>query len=136
ELSTAIAPLRDRSRELARNNPWASRMLDILSSHSVGNGIVPVSNTGSDKIDNRVNSLWQDFCEQADITGCLSFYAMQDLAVRSMVESGEVVLRFIDREMRDEEAVPLKLQLLEADFIDHFREGLFAVGRNEGAPGV
>jgi lambda family phage portal protein len=136
ELSTAIVSLRDRTRELARNNPWAARMLDILPSHIVGNGIVPVSNTGSDKIDNRVNSLWNDFCEQADITGCLSLYAMQDLAVRAMIEGGESVIRFVDTDLRDDEAVPLKLQLLEADFIDHFREGLFATGRNDGAPGV
>ncbi|MGY3278136.1 phage portal protein [Bradyrhizobium sp. S3.7.6] len=136
ELQGAISPLRDRSRDLARNNPWAHRMLDILCSHSVGNGIIPVSNTGSDKLDNQVNALWEEFCEQSDITGCMNFYAMQDLAVRSMAESGEIVLRFIDREMTDREAVPLKLQLLEADFIDQDREGLFAVGRENAAPGV
>jgi capsid protein len=70
---------------------------------SVGNGIVPVSNTGSDKIDNRVNSLWKTWIDQADITGCLSFYAMQDLAVRAMIEGGERI-RFIDTELRDVEA--------------------------------
>lgn len=136
ELQGALSPLRDRSRDLGRNNPWAARMLDIMASHAVGDGIVPVSNTGSDKIDNRVNSLWEDWVDQADITGCLSFYAMQDLAVRSMVESGEIVGRFIDRELTDKTAVPLKLQLLEADFIDHYREGVFAYGRNEIAAGV
>jgi len=136
ELQAAISPLRDRSRELARNNPWAARMLDIIPSHVVGNGIVPVSNTGSDKIDNRVNSLWEDFCDQADITGCLSLYAMQDLAVRAMVEGGESVVRFLDQELSDNIAVPLKLQLLEADFIDHFREGVFAQERGDAVSGV
>jgi lambda family phage portal protein len=52
---------------------------------------------------------------------------MQELAVRSMVESGEIVIRFLDREY-DDGAVPLKLQLLEADYIDHYREGVFAMG--------
>lgn len=134
ELQGAIGDLRDRSRELAQNNPWASRMLDVLASHTVGNGIVPVSNTGSKKIDNQVNALWEEFCEQADIRGLLSFYAMQVLAVRSMVQSGDVVIRFIDRELRDDEAVPLKLQLLEADFIDHFREGIFGMTRGGDTP--
>jgi lambda family phage portal protein len=136
ELQNALAPLRDRSRDLARNNPWASRMLDIMSSHIVGNGIVPVSNTGSDKIDNRVNSLWEDFVDQADVTGCLSFYAMQDLAVRSMIESGDVAGRFIDTELRDSTAVPFQIQLLESDFIDASREGLFALAADDKAVGV
>lgn len=129
ELQRAIQPLRDRSRDLARNNAWAARMLDIMCSHSVGNGIVPVCNTGSDRLDNQVNSLWEEFVDQADVGGCLSFYAMQDLAVRSMIESGDVVMRFIDREINSREAVPLKLQLLEADFIDQSREGVFAIER-------
>lgn len=134
ELAGAQHVLRDRARDLARNNPWAARMLDIMSSHIVGNGIVPVSNTGSDKIDNRVNSLWEDFVDQADITGCLSFYAMQDLAVRSMIESGEIISRFIDTELHDSMAVPFKVQLLESDFIDGAREGV--LGENSGAAGV
>lgn len=125
ELQIAIAPLRDRARELARNTPHASRMLDIIVAHSVGKGIVPVSSTGMDKIDNKVMSLWEDFCKQADVTGCMTFYAMQVLAVRSMIESGEAVIRFIDTPMSDGVAVPLQLQLLECDFIDHFRDGVY-----------
>jgi lambda family phage portal protein len=53
-----------------------------------------------------------------------------------MVESGEIVLRFIDQQLDDKLAVPLKLQLLEADFIDHFREGVFAIDANQQAAGV
>jgi capsid protein len=37
ELQGAITPLRDRSRDLGRNNPSAARMLDIVASHAVGN---------------------------------------------------------------------------------------------------
>lgn len=136
ELQGAIGLLRDRSRDLSRNVPWAARMLDIMSSHSVGNGIVPVSNTGSDKIDNRVNSLWEDWIDEADVTGRSTFYALQDLAVRSMIESGEVVARFVDRELNDSTAVPLQLMLLEADLIDQDREGIFSTGRGQNAPGV
>jgi lambda family phage portal protein len=137
ELQGALTTLRDRSRDLTRNVPWASRMLDIMCSHAVGNGIVPVSNTGSDKIDNQVNALWQEWIEEADITGRLTFYALQDLAVRAMVEGGESVIRFIDRELRDVESVPLKLQLLEGDLIDESREGIFTEDRKGSkAPGV
>ncbi len=125
ELMYAIRPLRDRARDLVRNTPHAARMLDILVAHTVGNGILPVSSTGKDKIDKRVNQLWDDWQQRCDITDQLNFYAMQALACRSMIESGEVVARFVDREMEDRLPVPLQLQLLEADYIDQFRDGIY-----------
>src|ERR1039458_10778279 len=97
----ALRPLRDRSRDLARNTPHAARMLDILTAHTVGTGIIPVSSTGKDGTDNKVNQLWEDWAHNCDITGMMNFYAMQALAVRSMIESGEVVIRLVDQEMLD-----------------------------------
>lgn len=129
ELAGAMKPLRDRARELGRNNPYAARMLDILPSHVVGNGIVPVSTTGKEGIDDKVGALWEEWQRTADVGGRLSFYAMQVLAVRSMVESGEIAARMIDRELgANSTGVPFKLQLLEADFIDHDRDGLYGGG--------
>jgi lambda family phage portal protein len=127
ELMYAIRPLRDRSRDLVRNTPHATRMLDILTSHTVGTGIIPVSSTGKDGIDNKVNQLWEDWANDADVTGVMNFYSMQALAVRSMVESGEVVIRFVDQEMDDTKTsqVPFQLQILEADYIDQFRDGIY-----------
>lgn len=127
EIASGLMPLRNRARELGRNNPYAARMLDIMPSHVVGNGIVPVSTTGKDGIDKKVSDLWNEWQMTADVTGGLSFYALQVLAVRSMIESGDIAVRLIDREQQNTE-VPLKLQLLEADFIDHFREGLYGGG--------
>jgi len=127
EMMYAIRPLRDRARDLVRNTPHAARAVDILVSHTIGNGIVPISNTGSDKIDNKVNQLWADWQEVADVTGQIDFYAMQALAFRSTVESGEVVLRYIDMEIDEAETpIPMALQCLESDYIDQFRDGLYA----------
>lgn len=125
EIQLAIRPLRDRARDLVRNTPHAPRMLDILTSHAVGTGIIPVAQTGTDKIDHQVMSLWNDWVEECDVTGQLSFYALQALAVRSTIESGEVVQRFIDVPLQDGVAVPTRLQLLEADYIDQFRDGIY-----------
>src|SRR5581483_8512468 len=41
ELMGALIWLRDRSRELARNNPYASKSLEELTGNIVGTGIVP-----------------------------------------------------------------------------------------------
>jgi hypothetical protein len=125
EIQGVIRPLRDRSRDLARNTPLAARMLDILTAHAVGTGITPVSTTGADKIDRKVMDLWNEWQKKADVTGQLSFYAMQVLGVRSMMESGEIVFRFLDMPITAKTVVPLKMQILEADYIDHFRDGIY-----------
>jgi len=133
ELQGAIRPLRSRAREMARNTPYAARMLDILTSHVVGTGITPVPDTGSDKLDHRLDTMWGEWERRADVTGQLGFYGMQALAVRSMVESGESVIRFIDRPFDDPRQVPFQLQLLEADFIDQWRDGVYG---DDGHPGT
>src|SRR5262245_61135875 len=96
EISQALGPLRDRGRDLVRNTPHAARAVDIIVANAVGEGITPVSGTGSDGLDRRVMELWEEWQAEADIEGRLNFYAMQELACRSIVESGEVVWRFVD----------------------------------------
>ena len=100
-------------------------MLDIITSHAVGTGIVPVPDTGSDRYDRRLETLWGEWERKADVTGQMTFYGMQALAVRSMVESGECVLRFIDRPLDGGLAVPFQVQALEADYIDQWRDGVY-----------
>jgi lambda family phage portal protein len=136
ELMFAIRPLRDRARELARNTPHAARMLDVLTAHIIGNGIIPVSSTGKDKWDNLVNQLFADWQEVCDITEMMDFYTMQTLATRAMIESGEVVIRLIDRPLENGLPVPLQLQILESDYIDQFRDGIYGtqgIGGDLGA---
>lgn len=126
EIGYSIRPLRDRARELVRNTPHAGRMTDVIVANAIGTGLRPVSKTGSDRIDTQVIDLWHEWQHKADVQGLLTFDAMQALACRAVVESGEVVLRFVDRKPKDiDSPVPLQLQLLESDFIDHFREGIF-----------
>jgi lambda family phage portal protein len=126
ELQLAIQPLRDRSRDLVRNTPWAARALKILGAHAIGSGIKPSPMTGSDGLDRRVLDIWNDWQAQCDIGGRLSFYGMQHLALRGMCESGDAVVRMIDRPViGDRPGLPMKLQLLEADYIDHFRDGVY-----------
>lgn len=136
EIHSGLRPLRARAHDLVQNTPHATRMLDILAAHIVGTGIVPVPNTGKDRIDNRVGALWDEWQKQGDVEGIDSFYSMQRLAVRSMIESGEVVMRFIDRErQKSKSAVPLQMQMLESDHIDATRDGPI-VQSNEVAPGT
>jgi lambda family phage portal protein len=129
EISKALGPLRDRARELVRNTPHASRLVDVLVTSIIGEGIRPVPNTGSDRINDRVEQLWNEWQAQADVEGIESFYGMQVIATRALIESGETILRFIDRDPKDVDGpIPLRLQLLEADHIDSGRDGIMSGG--------
>jgi len=133
EIAAGLRPMRDRARDLVRNTPHAGRLIEIMVSNSVGDGLQPVSTTGSDSVDRKVADLWNDWKEHADIARVLTFDAMQALCVRAIVESGEVVIRFVDRKKTDTPArVPFQLQVLESDFIDESRDGIYQGAKGEG----
>lgn len=122
--NASIARLRDRAREMVRNNPYCSRALDIWASNIVGSGIVPASRTGDKARDRRVMDLWQAFVENADADGQLDFYGLQTLAVRSAFEGGDTLTRMRTRRAEDGYLVPLQLQLMEGDQLDSTQHGV------------
>src|SRR5580658_1018330 len=92
ELMGSLVWLRNRSRDLIRNNPYAARAVEELAGNVVGTGIIPVAKTGSTAMDAIIDREWQFFCEQCDEPQRMDFYGMQTLAVRSMAESGEAIV--------------------------------------------
>lgn len=123
--------LRERSRDLARNNPIASAAIRVLTAGIVGEGIRPRANTGlGDATDRRIDELWSEWIADASAETNLDFYGLQTLAVRSSLESGEVIIRRRIRRLEDGLPVPLQLQVLEADLLDESKsEDLGARGR-------
>ncbi len=57
EIGSAGARLRNRMRELVRNNPHAANAVTQLVTHIVGDGIMPRAKTGDDAKDKKVNDL-------------------------------------------------------------------------------
>lgn len=127
EVGPAQVMLRNRARDLVRNNPHAARIVDVLTANLVGAGIQPVSKTGRKSVDKKVNALWSQFAATADADGQLDIYGLQALAVREMVQSGESVSRFRMRLPEDGLAVPLQIQVMEPDHIDSSKDA-FANG--------
>ena len=121
ELMGALIWLRNRSRELVRNNPYAARALEELAGNVVGTGIVPKAKTGASAIDAIIDAEWPWFSEQCDEPQRMDFYGMQSLTTRTMGESGEAIVRFRPRLIDAGLRVPLQLQMLEADFLDQSR---------------
>lgn len=118
EVGASLINLRNRSRDLLRNNPYASKAITELVGNAVGTGIVPQAKTGNPALDKTIDGEWPFFAENCDPGGQLDFYGMQALIVRTTAESGDGIVRFRQRLTQDGFRVPLQLQVLEGDFLD------------------
>jgi lambda family phage portal protein len=121
ELLGSLIWLRNRSRDLVRNNPYATRMVEELVGNTVGTGIVPQAKTGDSKLNKIIDAEWPYFAENCDPGGQMDFYALQALIMRTTAESGEGIIRYRPRLSRDGLRVPLQLQILESDHLDASR---------------
>ncbi|MEO5347178.1 MAG: phage portal protein [Magnetococcus sp. YQC-9] len=122
EISRASFRLRNRARDLVRNNPFAAKAVITYAASMVGSGIRPRPKADSKALDARITALWEDFSNQCDADGRTNFYGLQTLMVRSMVESGECLLQMVNRPSSFGLAVPLQLRVLEADHLDITRD--------------
>lgn len=123
EIYAAIVLLRNRARDLVRNNPHASKALRVLTNNIVRTGIVAQARTGDEALNKKINDLWKRFVDEADFGSQIDLYGLQRVSVRSMLEGGEMLCRL--RVNPNTKGVPLRLQCLEGDFLDHRKnEGL------------
>lgn len=109
--------VRDRARDLVRNSPIASKGLSVLVNNAVGSG-VRAKIISSKQNQKRLDQAWKSWAESTDcdFDGRLNLYGLQALAIRSVMESGDCIIRF---RRASGKPVPLELQILEGDFIDH-----------------
>jgi lambda family phage portal protein len=121
--------LRDRMRDLVRNNALAANAIDILVTHAIGDGIVPKFK------DRAVQDAFDRWAKRSDAAGELDFGGIQALAAREMFEGGEGLVRRVRRPYGKGRDVPLALQVLEADQIDATKDVAFA-GRANLVQGI
>ncbi len=121
--------LRARARQLVRNNPWAANAVEAWVTNCVGTGIRPRPQTADPALKRRIMDLWVRWVRQADADGRLDYYGLQALVTREQMEAGEILVRQRFRRPEDGLAVPLQLQVIEADHLplDMTRPG---AGRN------
>jgi len=97
ELST----LRERSRDLNRNDPVASGATETMSINIVGHGLQPQARIRAErigideglakKLNRQAESIWQDWSARADNANKLDFDEIQFLALRKIIEDGESI---------------------------------------------
>lgn len=108
--------LRDVARDLVRNNPYAESALRTIVDHTVGWGLVAKPSKRASKAE----QVWKAWAETSacDADGRHNFYGLQKLVMRTVAESGEVLIRRRFRRPEDGLPIPMQLQVLEPDFLD------------------
>lgn len=137
---SAMARLRDIARDLRRNNGWARKIVSVIANNTIGWGIIPSAVGVSPRSIGYAMDAWSAW---ADSTGCdfdgrLSFYGLQRLVMETVVESGEalIVRRRVSDASDDPATVPLKLHVLEPDYLDMTRNGILFEGGGPCIQGV
>lgn len=115
EIAQAGVDLRNRSRDLERNNPNAKKIISAFVNNCIGSGILV--QFGNDANGRKCQALWDKWITECDTAHNLDFYGIQWLAVYGAALSGEVLARRRPRMMKDGLSVPLQVQLLESDYL-------------------
>ena len=129
EVSSAHQLMRDRARDLVRNNPHAAKGLSVLVANRIGSGI-PSQAAGRNKsMNKRIDERWNVFVDNCDLTGKHDLYGLQSLTERTRCESGEALVQFIGVEPKFKGDLAFRLLVLEPDFIDDGRNEALGEGR-------
>ncbi|MFW7382405.1 MAG: phage portal protein [Oligoflexus sp.] len=120
ESERSLATIVSRSRYLAINNPYAKRGVNAIPSHVVRRGIIP-NLPGTSKLEAALKE-WAG-SNACDFDGRHNLYGLQWLAMKAIVESGEVLIRRRLTKLDSRLDVPLQLQVLEPDFLDFGKPG-------------
>jgi lambda family phage portal protein len=118
EILQSLSILRNRSRDLGRNNAYAINATRIIANNVVGTGIIPSPRGISESRLKLIKELWGDWAGKTvcDYDDTNTIYGLQWLIMKTIVESGECLVRRV--RCSSKEVVPLRLQVLEGDFID------------------
>lgn len=121
EVGTSHKIMRERARELVRNNPHAEKGLSVIVANKVGTGIMCQAAGKNQRANKRMDERWKRWIDNCELSGRLDFYGLQGLVERCRSESGETIIRFVETPMAHPFDVPFRLQVFEPDFIDSNR---------------
>jgi lambda family phage portal protein len=134
--TSSLSTLRARTRDAVRNNPWATQGLHSYASNLVGRGIQPRWILDNEVLRKEIELAWYEWTQECDADGQNDFYGMQNLATKTVIQSGEALVRFRPRRLSDGLSVPLQLQLLEPDFLDDWKNGPAPTGTSTFHMGI
>ena len=145
EIDGSLVRLRNRSRQLLRDNPYVQAARRAIVTNVIGRGIrmqsrVPMVR-GAGRLDkptnDRIDAWWRRYCRKEHIhaAGKLSFARILRQAMAAVPESGEVFIRLVSQEFGDS-GTPLGVEILEADLCDEMHSAGPDAEGNEWRMGV
>lgn len=113
------------ARDMIRNTPLAKRAESVIAANVVGMGIAPKVEGGTKGQAADLTALVTQHLETTaiDADGRQTLFGLQNLVMKTIVDSGEVLIRRRFRDRSDGLALALQLQVLEPDYIDTARVG-------------
>jgi lambda family phage portal protein len=112
------ALMRNRARDLVRNNPYASSACESFVANIIGTGIKPSWLIEKDpERKDKVQKLWRRWTDEADADALTDFNGLQSLVATALFEGGECFVRFRSRKASDGLSVPLQVQLMESELL-------------------
>lgn len=126
ETQWALRELRARARDLVKNNPYATGIVEAFADNIIGwdEGIrlkptneVPQTAQGTKTINDRISSAWKEWGmpATASVDGFDSYLELQRLIVKTWVTDGEV---FIRKRKGFDNLFAYAIQLIDADYLD------------------
>lgn len=106
-----IQLLKQRSRDLYRNNPYAYNAHNVIADNTTGTAILPAIK------DDRLKKTWREWATSTnvDFDQHLNFYGIQNLCMRTMSMHGEVLVLRIKTE---DKVMPLELKVVRSEYLD------------------
>lgn len=144
EIKNSLGKLRDRSRQLVRDNPHAANAVRVIRLNVVGSGMklqAQVMNARGTKRATSVNAMiersWDHWCRvgNCELSGRHSFRDLEYLIAGAIPTSGEIFFR-IHRKAVGKSKVKLSLEPIEGDQLDENYAGKVLSPDNEWRMGI
>jgi lambda family phage portal protein len=125
EIWASLSVLRNRSRDLIRNNDYARGIIQKLADNVIYQGIgfqaqvkqVKDPTKNDDRVNTAIESAWKEWAEEplyCHTAGKLDFKEIQQLVFRSWLENGEVFVRKVHQSFSGS-PIPLALEIIDPD---------------------
>jgi len=127
DLLPELKDIRERSRDLNRNDAHASGITSTMTTNVVGSGIRPQSRIDKESLgmdestastfQKDAERVWKKWTSYADAGNRMDFYEIQELVDRQILENGEAII--IPMMLQDpDRPYSLALQIIESDRLD------------------
>ena len=139
-LKNDIRKLRDRCRDLSRNNEFVRRYINLMKTNVIGSHGIKLQVRSKDKdqnldyvANNIIESRWRRWIlkDNCDLSGRYGWLDMQNLLVQTLFTDGEVLVQFVENADND---FRFAINFLDCDLIDENRNG--NNGKNDIRMGV